>query len=134
MTDHATKAEKLAQNAVLTLIARAAMGVCALLIVPAVIAIFQMSASIERLTFSNREMKAELAARIDQAEARINLRLGPLESRQDTQSARLRDQDAKLDALTDKLTQITVQVAVLVERINALLAANQPNRPAGTPR
>lgn len=133
MTDASTtKAERLAGNAVLTLIARGAMGVIATLAVPAVIALFSMSSSIERLAAANTQLKTELVAQIDRTEARINLRLSPLESRQDTQSARLRDQDAKIDTLTDKLTQTVVQVAVLVERINALIAASQPPpRPGG---
>ena len=130
MTDVLAKADKLAQSAVLTLTARAAISVVALLFVPAVVALFGMSASIERLTAANVQLKTELGARIDQAEARTDQRLLPLESRQNTHSDRLRGQDARIDALTEKVTQITVQVAVLVERINVLIASGQPPLPA----
>ncbi|MBX3503319.1 MAG: hypothetical protein KF889_28075 [Alphaproteobacteria bacterium] len=105
-----SKAEKLAHNAVLTLFARAAMvGTCAL-------GGWNLKTTVETQSAVQR-----VPDQLVVLEARVNQRLVPLEGRQMTQSDRLRDQDAKIDMLTDKVTQITVQVAVLVERINALI-------------
>lgn len=143
MSDTPSKAEKLAHNAILTLIARAAMGVLALLFVPAVVALFSMSANIERLAAANAQLKVELAAanvqlrtdfsaRMDAAEARINQRLLPIENRQSGQTDRLRDHDAKFESITKDVQTLTVQVAVLVERITKLIDANPPRQ--GGPR
>jgi uncharacterized coiled-coil protein SlyX len=114
-----SKAEKLAHNAVLMLVARGAM----LLAVP-------LLAWNLKTTTETQAAVQRVPDQLAVLESRINQRLAPLEGRQNTQSDRLRDQDAKIDALTEKVTQITVQVAVLVERINALLASRLPAQPA----
>lgn len=132
-----TRSEKLAHNAVLTLISRGLLGLITVLFVPGVLALFNMADNVKNLANANAmlrtelvqsqgSLKTELSARIDQAEARLNLRLAPVENRQDYLQARTADTDRKLDDLTRNVNNVTTQVAVLVERINQLLAASPP--------
>lgn len=140
MADASSKTERVVENTWFKLVARGAMTLAGLLLVPAVVALFQLSAAVDRLAAANTQLKTELVARVDQTEARINLRLAPLESRQNTQSDWMRQTEVRVDQLTDRITKITVQVAVLVERntalvdrINALIDLNKP-QPAQPPR
>lgn len=113
-----TTAERVANNAVLTAVMRGVV----LIGVPALLGI---GAWMLLAVLAIKDEQTRQAGQIATLEVRLTGRMTAIEDRASVQSARLRDQDAKNDALAEKVLQITVQVAVLVEQIKALIAANQ---------
>lgn len=124
--DAPSKAERLAHNAVLTLIARGAMVVATACLIPAGIGLLDMRTDIKL-------MRSEVTGKIDQVEQRLAARIAAVEDRQGAQSRRMDITDTRIERLTEISAKFSVDVAVLTEQIRALLAANQ-RQPSGAPR
>lgn len=118
MTDHGTKAEKLANNAVLTLIARGAMVIACAALVPAGVGLLDMRTDI-------RLLRADMLSSIKDVDQRTAARILALEDRQGAQSRRMDITDQRIERLADITGKFAVDTAVLAEQIKALIAANQ---------
>lgn len=116
-------AERLASNAVLTLIARAAMVVACAFLVPAGIGLLDMRTDIKL-------MRSELGGKIDQVEQRLSARITANEDRASAQSRRMDLTDQRIERLSEITNKFAIDAAVLAEQIRALIAVNRPP-PAG---
>lgn len=124
MTEVPSKADRLAHNAVLTLVARGLMIVGGAAAVPAVAGILDMRLEV-------KIMRGEIATKVDQVEQRLTARIAQVEGRQSESARRADLTDTRIERLTDISGKFSVDVAVLTEQIRALLSANQsmPPRP-----
>jgi len=120
MTDTPTKAERLAHNAILTLIARAAMvGACAL------------GGWNLKTTLDTQSAVGRVPDQILIVETRLSARIATIEDRQGAQSRRMDLTDARIERLSEITGKFAVDVAVLAEQIKALIAVSKP---IGQPR
>lgn len=119
MSDGTSKAEKLAQNAVLTLIARAAM----VLGTPLVVGLLGWVASV---LLDLRAEQGRQAGQIQVLETRLSARIAAIEDRQGAQSRRMDLTDTRIERLAELTGKFSVDTAVLAEQIRALIAASQP--------
>ncbi len=117
-----TKAEKLAHNATLMVVARAAM----VLGTPLVVGLLGWVASV---LLDLRAEQTRQAGQIAVLETRLSARIAAIEDRQGAQSRRMDLTDARIDRLADIANKFATDSAVLAERIRALLEGQQrPNR------
>jgi len=120
--------ERVAENAFLKLFARASMlgilPLCGWLISEVVSLRNAASRAPDQIAL----VETRIVAKIDQVEARAIGRVSAAESRLNDQSRRLEVSDNRAEKLSREVSALTVSVAVLVSRIDALLIANPPMR------
>lgn len=119
MTHSPTKAEKLAHNATLMVIARFAM----VLGTPLVVGLLGWVGS---LLLELRSEQTRQAGQIAVLETRLTSRITALEDRQGAQSRRMDLTDTRIERLTELTGKFAVDTAVLAEQIRALIASSQP--------
>lgn len=127
MSDQQSTAERLAQNAIFTLIARGAMVLASAALVPAGIGALSTYTEIKLI-------RSELGAKIERVNQSLTMRIQAVE-RNDTERARRMDlTDQRIERLTDITNQFAINAAVLTEQMRALLQANTPQPKPGGPR
>lgn len=111
MADAPNKAERLAHNAILILIARGAM-LCAMPL----------------LVWSLKTL-IDVQAQVAVLETRLSARIAAIEDRQGAQSRRMDVTDGRIDRLAEIANKFATDSAVLAERIRALLDGQQRRSP-----
>lgn len=122
-----TATEKLVNSNLLMALGRAAQVIG----VPVLLAV---SAWTITLLLNVRDEQTRQLGQISTLEVRLTARIVAVEDRQGAQSRRLDLTDSRIERLTEISTKFSIDVAVLAERISALLAANQQPPRIGVPR